>query len=214
MIQYKTFTFYLIEEHTYLLWDETGEACVVDAGMYRDEEREEFDRFLKDHHLRLTRAIHTHLHFDHFIGAKWIEETYGVKPEAPQIDIDNKIQLSSRHIQMQNEIGQVVVSTTLHPLPEEGGEVKFGNSTLKILSVPGHTPGHAAFYSREAGLVIAGDVLFRGDIGRTDLWKGDYRQLLDSIHTRLFTLPSDTKVLPGHGPETTIGEERATFRYS
>ena len=214
MTQYHTFTFFIIEEHTYLLWDETGEACVVDAGMYRDEEREEFKRFLLENNLHLVRAIHTHLHFDHFIGANWIKETYGIEPEAPQVDIDNKEPLSGRHINVGNEIGKVVQATDLKPLPEEGGEVRFGNSTLKILSVPGHTPGHVAFYSEEAGFVIAGDVLFRGDIGRTDLWKGDYNQLLNSIHTRLFTLPDETTVLAGHGPETSIGLERSTFRYS
>lgn len=213
MIKYHTFTFFLVEEHTYLIWDETGEACVVDAGMYTDEEKEEFRNFLITHDLKLVRAIHTHLHFDHFIGAGWIRETFGIEPEAPQVDIENKSQLSARLIQADSEIGKVLQSTKFVPLPEESGIVSFGTTSLRILSVPGHTPGHVAFYAPEERFVISGDILFKGDIGRTDLWKGDYAKLLDSIHTQLFTLPSETKVLPGHGSETEIGIERATFRY-
>lgn len=213
MTRYQTFTFFLIEEHTYLLWDETGEACVVDAGMFREEERKAFGDFLTQNGLRLVRAIHTHLHFDHFLGAKWIGETYGITPEAPQSDIEDKLELSRGLVEDQGEIARVIQSTDFAPLPGEGSIVTFGNSSLKILSVPGHTRGHVAFYDPKAGLVISGDVLFKGGIGRTDLFGGDYEELLTSIHTRLFSLPDETKVLPGHGPETTVGTEKADFGF-
>lgn len=213
MTKYHTFTFFAVEEHTYLLWDETGEACVVDAGMFRDEEKELFRSFIDGHNLKLVRAIHTHLHFDHMIGAKWIQDTYGITPEASRIDIDEKVPLSQGLIDRSGVLASLIHESDFEALPEEDRLVTFGNSTLRALSVPGHTPGHVAFYDEESGIVLSGDVLFRGDIGRTDLWKGDYRQLLESIHSRLFTLPEDTKVLPGHGPETTIGEEKRSFRY-
>ena len=214
MTHYHSFTFFAVEEHTYLLWDDTGEACAVDAGMYYDSEKKLFDDFLSEHNLRLVRSIHTHLHFDHYMGAHWIKETYGVEAEAPLIDIEDKIPLCGPFVKAHSEIFRIVMQSEFRPLPEAGKSVMFGNTFLRILSVPGHTPGHVAFYEPASGFVLCGDVLFKGDIGRTDLWRGDYRRLLESIHRELFTLPDDTVVLPGHGPETDIGTEKAGFRYS
>jgi len=93
---------------------------------------------------------------------------------------------------------------------EEGDLITFGNQQLSVLFVPGHSPGHIAFYNENEKTLIAGDVLFLNSIGRTDLPGGNHTTLIESIHQKLFTLPDDVTVYPGHGPETTIGFERKT----
>ena len=93
---------------------------------------------------------------------------------------------------------------------QENEELKFGNSSFKIIHVPGHSPGHVVFYSKDEGILIAGDVLFFGSIGRTDLPGGDYQSLISHIKNKLFELPDETRVFCGHGPDTTLGNEKTT----
>ena len=100
-----------------------------------------------------------------------------------------------------------------YTLIQEGDTLSFGNTVLKVLYIPGHAPGHIAFYSERDGVVFSGDALFYREIGRTDLWEGSYPQLIESIRTRLFTLPANTIVYPGHGPETNIADEIAGNPY-
>lgn len=205
-MQIKTFTCNPVQENSYILFDETGEAIIVDAGFFYDAEKQKIKDYITDNQLKLVRVINTHLHFDHQFGNKFLYDTYGLKPEAHPEDefllsgIKAKARIFGFPIQEDaQELGAYIYVDQ---------EIKFGNTTLKTLFVPGHTPGHLAFYSENDKAVLVGDVLFKGSIGRTDLEKGDYATLIRSITNELLVLPDDTVVYSGHGPTTTIGDEK------
>jgi len=154
----------------------------------------------------LKRVLNTHLHFDHQFGNKFLFTTYGIKPEAGKEDeylLENVIAQTRSFGMAVDEEAQ-----SLGGYITDNQEIKFGNTTLVALHVPGHSPGHMAFYDQKDGILFAGDVLFRGSIGRTDLPKGDYATLILSITNKLLPLPDSTVVYSGHGPSTTIGFER------
>lgn len=202
----KTFTFNPFQENTYLLYDETNEGVIVDAGCIFDAEKQTLKKYIEDNNLTLKRIINTHLHLDHQFGNKFLFQTYGIKPEACQEDeflLETVVaQARSFGFPMDEE------AETLGEYIVEDQEIKFGNSILKAIHVPGHSPGSMAFYSEKDGILISGDVLFQGSIGRTDLPKGDYATLILSITKKLLTLPDSTVVYCGHGPTTTIGSEK------
>ena len=202
----KTFTFNPIQENTYLAYDETNEAVVIDAGCISGIEKRALKNYITDNNLTLKRVLNTHLHFDHQFGNKFLYTTYGIKPEACKADeylLENVIaQTRSFGVEINEE------AQTIGDYITDGQDLKFGNTTLKALHVPGHSPGSMAFYAEKEGILFAGDVLFRGSIGRTDLPKGDYATLIGSITGQLLTLPDSTVVYCGHGPSTTIGFER------
>ncbi|HKJ43296.1 MAG TPA: MBL fold metallo-hydrolase [Sunxiuqinia sp.] len=205
MIQIKKFTFNPIQENTYVLYDETGECIIVDAGCYFDYEREELDKFIADNKLNPVKLVNTHCHFDHIIGINHCRATYKVPFYAhPE---DNF--LVERIVESGDRFGVSVepVDPPDHPL-QEGKQVTFGDSTLEVIHVPGHAPGHVVLHHPDQQFLIAGDVLFYGSIGRTDLPKGSFEQLVENIKTKLFPLPDETVVYAGHGPETSIGFEK------
>ena len=202
----KTFTFNPFQENTYLLFDETKEAVIIDAGCIFDAEKQTLKKYIEDNSLTVKRIINTHLHLDHQFGNKFLFQTYSIKPEACQEDeflLETVVaQARSFGFPIDEEaesLGEYII---------ENQEIKFGNSSLIAIHVPGHSPGSMAFYSEKDGVLFAGDVLFQGSIGRTDLVKGDYATLISSITKKLLPLPDSTIVYSGHGPSTTIGEER------
>ncbi len=202
----KTFTFNPIQENTFLVYDETNEAAVIDAGCLTDTEKRTLKDYIDDHKLTLKRVLNTHLHFDHQFGNKFLYNTYGIKPEAGKEDeflLENvmakTLSFGVKTAEEAQPIGEYIV---------DNQELKFGNTTLLALHVPGHSPGSMAFYSEKEGVLFAGDVLFRGSIGRTDLQGGDYATLINSITKKLLPLPDSTVVYSGHGPNTSIGFER------
>lgn len=211
MIQYHSFTFNFAGEQTYLVWDETAEACIIDPGCFTPDEEAALTRFVEEKNLKPVRAICTHLHFDHCIGAPFVKEKWGLDLEAPALEIE---MLPSLKDQLRIfGLGHIPV-TEMSPVPlSEGESVAFGNAELKILLVPGHSPAHVVFYAKTAGIVFAGDTLFNMGIGRTDLWGGDYDTLISAITAQLFVLPDDTVVLPGHGPATTVAYEKRNNPY-
>lgn len=205
MIKTKMFTFNTFMVNTYLLYDESCEAVLVDAGCADEEERQEVVGFLSKHNLKLVRNINTHCHIDHILGNSFIAQKFGIGPEyhpdsAPMIVHAPEIAASFGY--RLNGQPQPVA------LLQEGVPVKFGNSSVRVIHTPGHADGSVCFYSQPDGFVITGDVLFRDTIGRTDLPTGNFDLLMQSIRGKLFTLPDETVVLPGHGPETTIGYEK------
>lgn len=207
----KIFTFNPIQENTYVVHDETSEAIVIDAGCYYDNEKQQLQSYINNNGLKLKRVINTHLHFDHQFGNKFLFDTYGIAPEAHKEDefllerVVAKAMIFGLPIQ---EDAQTIGSYI-----EENQEIKFGNTTLKSIHVPGHCPGHLAFYAEKEKVLFAGDVLFRGSIGRTDLERGDYATLIKNITEKLLILPDETVVYPGHGPSTTIGAEKTSNPY-
>ena len=202
----KTFTFNPIQENTYLVYDETNEAVVIDAGCISDIEKRALKNYIEDNKLTLKRVLNTHLHFDHQFGNKFLFTTFGIMPEAGKED-----EYLLENVIAQTRSFGMAVDEEAQPLGgyiTDNQEIKFGNTTFKAFHVPGHSPGSMAFYDEKEGVLFAGDVLFRASIGRTDLPKGDYATLILSITNKLLPLPDSTVVYSGHGPATTIGFER------
>ncbi|MDP4239174.1 MAG: MBL fold metallo-hydrolase [Bacteroidota bacterium] len=202
----KTFTFNPIQENTYLVYDETNEAVVIDAGCVSDIEKRALKNYIEENHLILKRVLNTHLHFDHQLGNKFLYTTYGVKPEAGKED-EYLLEDMIGHVRSFGlEINEEAQS--LGGYITDNQEIIFGNSSFTALHTPGHSPGSMTFYAEKEGVIFAGDVLFRGSIGRTDLPRGDYATLIRSITNQLLPLPDSTVVYCGHGPSTTIGFEK------
>lgn len=190
----------------YLIYDETNEATIIDAGCLSVTEKRALRNYIEINNLTLKRVLNTHLHFDHQFGNKFLYETYGIKPEACQED-EYLLEDIVAHVR---SFG-LDVKEEAQPLGNyitDQQEINFGNVTFKAFHVPGHSPGSMAFYEEKEGVLFAGDVLFRGSIGRTDLPKGDYATLINSITKKLLLLPDSTVVYCGHGPSTTIGFEK------
>lgn len=205
MITTNTFTYNGFQENTYVLTDETNEAVIIDPGCYSTTEQTELYNFIKNNNLNPVKLLNTHCHIDHILGNNFVATKFGVELYIHQLDLPT--------LHATTEYGHLY-GFTVDKSPEpahflkDGDVVKFGNSTLEVIFTPGHAPGHVVFVNHEQRFVINGDVLFRGSIGRTDLPGGNHQTLIDSIKTKLFTLPDDYVVHTGHGPTTTIGYEK------
>jgi len=205
MLQIKKFEFNLIGENTYVVFDETKEAVIIDCGAYFPEEKALLKNFISQNQLSLKHLLNTHLHLDHAFGNKFIYDTYGIAPEYHQLEEqmpDMQKQASAFGIKVDE--GVLKAARYL----EEGDTVSFGNSELKVIVIPGHSPASLCFYSEKDKVLFSGDVLFEGSIGRSDLWGGNHQQLISGIKNKLLTLPEDTVVYSGHGSETTIKKEK------
>lgn len=205
MIEIQQFTFNPFQENTYLLINGKRECIIIDPGCYFEEERKELLLYIEKEGLKVTRLLNTHCHLDHIFGNKLVASTYGVGLEIHRAD--EVVLVRSP------EIG-VMYNVRFEPSPmpsaylEEGDKISFGGVDLEVIFTPGHSPGSVSFYCAEEKFLIGGDVLFYQSIGRTDLPGGNHATLLASIREKLFVLPDDVKVLPGHGPATTIGFEK------
>lgn len=201
----KTFIFNPFYENTYVLSDESGECVIIDPGCLGNAEESELREYIDHEKLRPVHLLNTHCHIDHILGNHFVTETYQLPVEAHEFESDN-VNRAGAYAMMfgLDRFDPPAISKLLN----EGDQVRFGNTTLEILFTPGHPPGHVVFYEPAGKTIMGGDVLFRESIGRTDLPGGDSNTLIRSIQTRLFTLPDETTVYPGHGPKTTIGYEK------
>lgn len=207
MITVKQFQFNFVGENTYLLFDETKEAVLIDCGCMTPEEENTLKSFISLNNLSLKKYLCTHLHFDHIIGNSFVLNTYGLNPEANYLDVEHLPKVSTQMASMGIQLPEIADIPIKHYI-KDGDIIQFGNSELKALLVPGHSPGSLAFYCEADGFVIVGDALFKGSIGRTDLWMGNYETLIHSINKQLLTLPDSTTVYSGHGESTTIKQEK------
>ena len=206
MIKVKAFTFNpSFYENTYVLYDDTSECIVVDPGCFFDSEYQEIDSFIQSSKLKVVKLIDTHCHVDHVLGNAHIKRKYKVPLFIHKFEIELLIAVKA-YSELYGFKGYE--ESTVDGYLQEGDKVEFGESTLDVLFVPGHSPGHIALYHSKENFVVSGDVLFDGSIGRTDLPGGNYSQLIDSIKMKLLTLNDDVVVYPGHGPSTTIRKER------
>jgi len=182
---------------------------VIDPGFYNETEFLKADSFLKQNEITVQRVLNTHLHLDHCIGNGWALRKWNVAAEASEKDL-----FLIRNATVQAEMFGLELNEAL-PEPEnflkEDDVISVGNMELRVLEVPGHSPGGLAFYSAAESVVFAGDTLFCGSYGRTDLPGGNTKQLFESIRTKLLSLPDDTIVLSGHGSATTIRNEKLNF---
>ena len=211
MLTVKKFVVNPIEESTYVLHDETGAAVIVDCGVLYPEEETALLNYIKNNNLTVKHHLLTHSHFDHIFGADFVFRTFGV---APSMHKNELATYESAAAQMRSFVGNAfqLVTPPAGVLFSDGDVVTFGTHKLTVLSTPGHTQGGVCYYCKEENLLLSGDTLFYRSIGRTDLFGGNYEQLLQSIKQELLPLPAETKVYPGHGPATTIGEERQFFK--
>ena len=204
-MQIETFTFNPFDENTYVLHDETGEAVVIDPGCYEKAEQDELAGFIRSKGLKVKLLLNTHCHIDHVLGNYFVKLQYNVPflIHAVEAPVLKAVKSYASNYGFPN-YQEVLADGELR----EGADVTFGTTSLKIMFLPGHSPGHVGFYDESQKVLIAGDVLFSRSIGRTDLPGGNLETLLNSIHQKLFTLPDDVVVYPGHGPTTTLGEEK------
>ncbi len=206
MLKLKIFVFNPFQENTYLLWDDnTKEAVIIDPGVSNIEEEMELERFVLINDLNIKYLLNTHGHVDHIVGNAFIKEKYNCKFYAPEKDIPLLEQLPE-------QTEKFGLNKKESPKPDEylnqNLTLSLGESDISMLFTPGHTPGEFCFYFAKEKICISGDVLFKEGIGRTDLWGGNYQTLLSSIKKKLFTLPDEVTVYPGHGDKTTIGYEK------
>ena len=207
MLNVQSFTFNPVQENTYLLYNEERLCCIIDPGCYFASEELELRNFIELHQLTPKYLLNTHCHLDHIFGNRFIQKTYGLvlhlnKLEKPVLDF-GPASGQMWQLPFDNYDGEL-------KFVDEGDKIKLGNDELEILFTPGHSPGHICFYDRAGKFLIGGDVLFNGSVGRTDLPGGDFATLEQSIKTKLYTLPEDVIVYPGHGDSTTIGDEMKT----
>ena len=207
MLHLQRFTFNPYQENTYILFDDQGQAAIIDPGMYTLGEQQELVDFISENHLKPILLLNTHCHIDHVLGNRFVHEQYGLLPQFHEKELPLLVEVQNYAPQMGFRYDVSPIGETF--LPSEGA-VQLGAETLKLIFAPGHSPGHLCFYHEETNIVIGGDVLFFNSIGRTDLPGGNHEQLLHSIATQIYVLPDETVVYPGHGPETTIGKEKLT----
>jgi len=205
MISIQKFIFNSFQVNTYLLIEDSGDCIVVDAACYDTREEQKLKDFIVRNNLNVIRNLNTHCHIDHILGNRFIAETFGVYPEYHEASLP--------FLLTAGEIGKSF-GFTIKELPapasylKDNEKIHLGNSILQVFYTPGHADGSVCFYCKEQGFVITGDVLFRDTIGRTDMITGDFDVLMKSIREKLFTLPDDTVVYAGHGPETSLGYEK------
>lgn len=206
MVNIEKLIFNNFQENTYLLYDETGDCVVVDPGCYGPDEEQLLSSVIRSHGLKPVRLLNTHCHVDHILGNNYVSKTYGLTPE---IHKEGLPFLKNAHEHAR------IYGFVMDPLTEpvhfltDGEKIGFGRSELEVLYTPGHADGSVCFVCKSDKFVISGDVLFRDSIGRTDLPTGDFEALMESIHQKLFVLDDVYAVYCGHGPETTIGYEKA-----
>lgn len=206
MLHIKSFAFNPFSENTYIVFNENKNAFIIDPGDFSEVENNILNQFIVDNELKVQNILLTHAHIDHVLGLQKAFDKYNV----PILMHELEKEILDRNPMDANRFGFFFK-------PFEG-EISYLNENeiislddyeFQILHVPGHSPGHIAFYCEAQKFIISGDVLFEGSIGRTDLYKGDAQELLKSIREKLFVLEDETKVYNGHGNPTTVGFEKS-----
>ncbi len=203
----KIFEFNPLAVNTYILSDETNECVIIDAACFFPDERKKLIQYIIDNQLVVKHLLNTHLHFDHIFGVNVVANQFNVGMQCHQGDL---FLLDD----VPGQLRMFGIPTTFDFTPKVGAllneksTIIFGNQMFRVLHIPGHSPGSLVFYNEKEKCVFVGDVLFKGSIGRTDLLGGSYEALIEGIQTKLWALPSETVVYPGHGPATTIEEEK------
>ncbi|MBX7182607.1 MAG: MBL fold metallo-hydrolase [Bacteroidia bacterium] len=207
MIKIKKFTFNPFQENTFIVWDNSLECAIIDPGCYLPEEKRVIQQFIEENNLEPRLLLNTHAHIDHVMGNSFIKNTYYLEPWMHSADLKTLKAAAPYGVLIGLRMDDPPIPTQFL---DDYNKIEFGLSSLDILFTPGHAPGHVSFYHSESNSLFSGDVLFAGGIGRYDLPGGNYQTLMDSIVNKVFSLPNDTTIFCGHGPETTIGKEKQT----
>lgn len=205
MFQIQAFVFNFASENTYVLFNENKNAWLIDPGNMSEQETKVLQNFITEKELNIVKIILTHAHIDHVLGLQWAFDTYKVPVTMHQDDQEvlDMFQISGMRFGM--ELNHINVDIEYI---NDGEELDFDGEKFKIYHVPGHSPGSVVYHNENQKFIISGDVLFEGSIGRTDLYKGNYEQLIEGIKTKLLILDEETKVFSGHGNPTKIGFEK------
>lgn len=197
-------TFNPFQENTYVVWDDTNECIIIDAGMMSRREEESLANFIEERGLKPVMAVNTHGHVDHILGVQGVKERYGI-PFAVSSEDKFLIDTAVTHGAMYGFQGVRIPEIDIDL--KDLSELRFGDTVLKIIRTPGHTPGHVALYNETEKTLFTGDTLFKESIGRTDLPGGDYGWIMRSIIERLLPLGGEVRFYPGHGSDSTLGHE-------
>ena len=211
MLKIKTITVNNLAENCYVVSDETKECMIVDCGASCDAEQQYIKQYIAEEGLKPVFHVLTHGHFDHCMGAKWVFEEYGLGPVISDRDAEKYKDFKGDAALMgypNLDYDQPIISRCVN----DGDEVKFGNSTFKVIHTPGHSKGSVIYYCKDEHTAFTGDTLFRGCIGRTDLPGGSMFQMTQSLRI-VQNLPGNTDIYPGHGPSTTMDYEGQTNMY-
>ncbi len=206
MLQIKTFAFNPLFVNCYVIHD-SKEALIVDPSCYFENEQKQLEQFIEENNLDVKHLVVTHFHFDHLMGAAFVSSRWQVPLSAHK---DYVYLAGNFDISTQSLYFGFQVKNPPKPkiLLEDGDIITIGKNELKVIHVPGHSLCGICLYNEQSKLLITGDTLFEGGIGRTDLTGGDLQQLLENIRRKLLILPDDTVVFPGHGSSTTIQQEK------
>lgn len=202
-MEIKRVVFNPFRENTYLVWDSTQECIIIDAGNMTAGENSLLSEMITSHGLKPVMAVNTHGHFDHTGGVKWLKDEYGVQFACSSKD----------KFLIDGSAGGMVYGIKCNEVPaididlDAVSELRFGDTLLRVIKTPGHTPGHVVLYNEATRTLFTGDTLFRESIGRTDLPGGDYSWIMKSIIEEILPLGDDVTIYPGHEAESTIGHE-------
>lgn len=202
----KKFIFNPVQVNTYLIWDDSNEAVLIDCGCFFDSEKEVLKRFIVDNGLTLKHYLNTHMHFDHIFGNSFIQNAFNIGAEANDGDLPWAENIGERVARFGISYNEKV--PPLRRILNDGDKIEFGNNCITAIAVPGHSPGSLAYHLPDENILFTGDALFRDSIGRTDFPDSNHHDLIKNIKEKLFTLPDDTIVYPGHGESTTVGYEK------
>ena len=208
MLEVKKFTFNPFSENTFIISNKLNDAIIIDPGCYYKAEQNVIDDYVSQNSLKIHAVLHTHSHLDHMFGTAYILENYNVN-----LWIHKNDEITYESFEKVCDVYGIPNIQFPQKPPlffNADNRININDIEFQILNVPGHSPGHVAFYNKENNFVINGDCLFENSIGRTDLPGGNHDQLLKSIKENLFVLPDPTIVYTGHGNETTIGKEKRT----
>lgn len=216
MLHIEKFVVNPIGENTYLVWDESLKVMILDCGCFTETEWNEMNDCIKRNDLSPTLLVNTHLHFDHALGNRFVERDYNLYTQASAADYDIYIHMADQ-LQMflgrsqWNDLHLDFTNHTGSPL-NDGDILTIGNHSFGIIATPGHTKGSLCLYCKDENILFSGDTLFHGSYGRTDLLGGDWHEMKQSL-SKLLKLPPETRVLTGHGAETTIAAERNNYLF-
>ena len=200
------FTTNLFQENTFLLWnDNTRNAIIIDPGMMQNYERDIVDKFIEDNKLKVNKVLLTHAHIDHAASAAYISTKYGCEVYGNLGDnsLAEGLPMQAQMFHLKIDVQPLVI----HKYLNTGDTLSLDDESIEVIATPGHSLGGLVYYLPEQNTAIVGDTIFQRSIGRTDLPGGNFTELINSIRTKIFTLPTDTVLIPGHGYSTTVGEE-------
>lgn len=205
MLQIQGFVFNFASENTYILYNENKNAWLIDPGNMNEQETRAIESFISENGLKIEKILLTHAHIDHVLGLQWAFDTFKVPVYMHQDDQEVLDMLQASGMRFGFSVDPVKADIVY---VKEGEELELDGEKFKIYHVPGHSPGSVVYHNENQKFMISGDVLFEGSIGRTDLYKGNYDQLITGITNKLFILDDETQVFSGHGNPTSIGFEK------